>query len=119
MGPLTIVLLFPLGNFASGIYQVGKPICIQTLVSESSIEAFRRAVLHRLSRLDVNQLYVTLFAPAQEVSAGQLRPVVATNGLRSAALFDDLLQRAGDALAGETRIDFERRALPRASIHDC
>ena len=99
MGPLAIVLLFPLRNLTLGVRQVRKPVCVQALLSEPSIKALRMAVLDRLSGLDVDELYVALFAPAQEVSAGEFRPVVATNRLWSAALFEKLLQRAGHPLA--------------------
>src|SRR5579863_9286572 len=65
--PLFVVLISPARDLVPRVGQVTKPAGIQALVSQSCIEAFHVAVLHRSPRLHVNQLDLPLLVPAQEM----------------------------------------------------
>jgi len=58
-----------------------------------TVKALHMAVLHGPPWLDMDQSNLPLFAPAQKVPAGQLRPIVATNRFRLSPTFDHSLQR--------------------------
>src|SRR6266852_125789 len=87
-----------------GIGQVTKPAGVQTLISQPPIEAFHVAVLHRSSRLNVDQLDLPLLAPAQEMPRGELRSVVTANRFWQPSLFDRLFQGAAHSRTRQTRI---------------
>src|SRR5690348_7758220 len=59
-----------------------------------------------------------LDGPSQEVTAGQLRPVVAANRLRHTAFGDDRLQHPGHPSRGEAGVHLQRQALAGVRIHD-
>jgi len=77
-----------------------KPVGVQALVSQSSVEALYAPVLHGPARLNVPQLNPPFLAPAQEMAAGELRTVVAAQALRQPALLNDPLQHACHPSAG-------------------
>jgi hypothetical protein len=74
--PLAVVFVLPLCDLASGIGQVSEPSSIQAFVSKSSVEAFDMTVLCGLAKLNVDELNLSLFAPAQEMATREFRLVV-------------------------------------------
>jgi hypothetical protein len=94
VGPFAIVLISPRGDLRLGIDHVAKLVRIQTFIPQPTVEAFHMTVLHGPPWLDMDQLDLPLFAPAQKMSTGQLRPVVTTNRFRFSPTFDHRLQRA-------------------------
>ena len=70
VGSLAVIFLPPTRDLLPGIGQVPKPAGVQTLIPQPPTKTFHVAVLHRPSRLNVNQLDLPLFAPAQEMPRG-------------------------------------------------
>ena len=62
----------PIASSRTSVGRTGcsKPAGVQTLISQSSIEAFHVTVLHRPSRLNVDQQDLAFLAPAQEMARG-------------------------------------------------
>ncbi len=65
--------------------QVPKPVLVQTLILESSIEAFDKAVLSWLSRLYKLQFHTVSIGPLVQSLTGLLRPLIRSGSLRIAA----------------------------------
>src|SRR6185295_13244768 len=101
-----IVFLSPCRDLHPSIGQIVKQVGVQTLIAQPAVETLHVAVLHRPSRLNMNQLDLPLFAPAQEMPTGQLGPVVATNSLRVSSTVDDRFQSARHSTARQTCVHF-------------
>jgi hypothetical protein len=69
--------------------QVLKPLCVQALVSESTMKALHVRILDWLTRLDVYQFNALIDAPGKEVTRSQLAAVV----LCSAIIMSESLMR--------------------------
>src|SRR5450759_3585433 len=59
-----------------------KPMRVEALEAELSVEAFDEGILIRLAGLDEAQLDSALLGPGQERPARELRPVVRVDGFR-------------------------------------
>ena len=99
-----------------GVKQILKPAYPQTLFAQPTMEALDVRILSGLARLDMDQLDLPLNPPCQEMTAGQLRPVVVANRSWFSSRFDDLVRHACHAPAGEACIHFQRETLSCISI---
>jgi len=61
MRAFPVILLPPGFQRRSDIVEGAEPACVQALVAESAMEAFDMPVLHRPSRLDMDQGSLPLF----------------------------------------------------------
>lgn len=75
MGALIVIVGCPSRDHDTGMGQIAEHGFIQQLVSHAAIDAFEKAVLHRLSRRDAAPCDLVLGTPAQDRVAGQLRPI--------------------------------------------
>src|SRR5215213_7035953 len=103
-------------NDAPGLSQAGEPARVEAFLAEAAVEALDRAVLHRLARVDEEQLHAVLVSPAIEVAAAKFRPVVDRQHVRVAAFGADLVEHANDPGARQRKVDQDRRALARAVV---
>lgn len=83
-----------------------------------SVEAFDKAVLHRLFRRDVVPVDPGALTPAEDRHRGQLRPLVVDDHLRLAAEDDQSIEFAGDAVAGDGGVGDEPKAFPAEVVDD-
>ncbi len=96
--------------------QVAEQGLVQKLVAQPAVEAFHKAVLHRLSGGDVVPFDLLLRAPLQDRVRGQLRPVVADDHPWPAAAFDQSRQFPDNTAARDGPVRDCRKALPRDVI---
>ena len=75
-------------------------------------------VLGRFAGLDVDELDLPFFAPAQKMATGKFRPVVAPDAVWNAAAFHDLFERPRDALAGQPGVYFQGQTFARKGVDD-
>jgi hypothetical protein len=71
---------------------------VQQLVAQAPVEALPEAVLHRLARRDVVPGDAAFLLPAQDRHRGQLGAIVAHHHGRPAALSDQPIQLASNAM---------------------
>ena len=69
---------------------------IQQLVAQATIEAFDKAVLHRLARRDEVPVHGDGIGPSQNGVAGKFRAVVSHSHLPPTALGDQSIEFAGN-----------------------
>jgi hypothetical protein len=112
-----IELVAPGSNLASCMPQVSKPLWIQALVSQSSVETFHMRILNGLSWLNMDQFNPLLHSPGQEMTGGKFTAVVHADPLRLAAQGNHMVECSDDAPAGETSIHFQGQAFPCESVH--
>jgi hypothetical protein len=91
---------------------------LQAFIAKSTVEAFKMAVLHRLSGLNVIGRYLPFDTPSQEVARGEFRAVVHAQGLRRTTLGDHAVQDTCDPLTRKAAIDFQGQALTGEIIDD-
>ena len=65
---------------------------VETLVTQSAIEAFNKAVLHRLTRCDEVPGHTALPAPFEHDVRGKLRAVVGDDHVGLASQFEGLVE---------------------------
>jgi hypothetical protein len=58
-----IVITVPTGNLSACVLQIDEPVCVQTLISQSSVEGLNMAVLCGLTGLNVPQQNMMFLAP--------------------------------------------------------
>ena len=78
---------------------------------DPGVEAFDRAVLHRLAGIDEEQLDAVLICPVLEIAAGELWAIIDDEDIGIAALAGDVVEHQGDAAPGQRKIDEDRRAF--------
>src|SRR6056297_1412283 len=83
----------------------GEPVQIQAVVPELAVEAFDEGILGRFARLDQVQLDATVSRPEELRLAGELRTVVADEHRRQRTPVGQLVELAGQALAGDREVD--------------
>ena len=76
MRPVRVVMPTPAFNLAPRVKQIAEPAYLQTLFTQTAVEALDVGVLDRLARPDVHQFDPLILTPAQEAAAGELRAVV-------------------------------------------
>lgn len=67
------------------------------MVAEATVEALDGAVLHRLARIDEEQLDAVVVRPALKVAAGELKTVVDDDGIR---ITGDVVEHLDHTAAG-------------------
>ena len=90
----------------------------ESAVPELAVEAFDERILRRLARLDEGQRHVPLTRPEEHGLAGQLRPVIADNRGWQRALLRSLIQKLGQASAGNGRVHQLAVTLSAEIVHD-
>ena len=95
----------PLLDHAPSLEQIPEPMLVQTTVSELAVEALDKRILCRLTGLNEMQFHTSTPRPEKHRLTGQFRSVVADNRLGQAELFGQLIQIAGQALAGDRKVD--------------
>src|SRR4029077_10984387 len=90
--PLAVVFLTPVVEGSPYVIQCAEPTRVQAFIAKTSMEAFDVSVLHRSPRLDVDQVDLAFFCPAQHAPRRALRSIVRAHALRLAALFDQTIQ---------------------------
>lgn len=107
-----VVVVAPCRNQMAGMVQGREQVLVQALVAQASVEAFHKAVLHRLSRRDVMPLDLAIFLPFEHGVRSQLGAVVADHQAGEAAHLGDPVQFTGDAVSRQRRIDDGSQAFP-------
>ena len=87
--PDRVVIMLPVRQNLPRLGNCAEPMLIQALVPHLAVQALGEAVFARFARRDVMPLNPVLRSPLQHRQAGQLRAVVADDGLRTPALLDD------------------------------
>src|SRR5690554_1841218 len=85
MGPVFVIVSSPVTNDFPGMGQIPEPVFVQALVSEAPIEAFDKAILSGLPRLDQLQFHPVVISPLVQRLAGELRSLVCPDSLRVAS----------------------------------
>lgn len=116
VGSEVIVVLSPGFSDAPCFLDAPEPVFIQAFVSEAAVEALAGAVLHGLSGLDEVVPDPALIAPLVEDPAGELRPVVGDDDLRSAPLVDDPVQHPPHPKTRQAGVHLGGQALPGEGI---
>ena len=75
VGPFGVVVRDPGRDQIAGMGEVAEQRLVQELVPHPAVEAFDKAVLHRLARRDVVPFDLVLGAPLQDRVRGQFGPV--------------------------------------------
>src|SRR6202012_2480597 len=87
----------PFFDDLSRLVEIGEQVLVETLVAQTAVEAFDKAVLHRLAGRDVMPFDPELLLPGQDRIRSELGAVVADDHARTAACLDDLAKLAPDA----------------------
>ena len=105
------VVLDPLGgDLPPRLEQIPEPVHAQAFVPQLAVKTLYLPVLHRRARLEVHQIDLPLDAPRQKITAGQFRPVVATNPLRHAALGDEGRHTEAQMIGALKQLEAGRKA---------
>lgn len=90
MRSLGIVHLPPCFDLFSCVSKGSEPVKVQALISELSLEAFDKAILHRFPGIDMdNNKDVMLFCPCKESLCGTFRPIIHNKVLWFSPGFDE------------------------------
>ena len=111
MWPPLVVVVAPVGDDPPCFEQILEPADAKAFLAQFAVKVLHVGVLRGLARLDVNQVDLAIQRPCEETATGQLRAVVTANGLRQAALSDDLIEHARYAQAREARVRSHGKAL--------
>ena len=96
MRAMVIEVVAPYCNQMAGMAQAVEQVFIQALISHPTIEAFDKAVLHRLARGYVVPLDLAIFLPFQDSVRGQLGAIVRDHHAGIAAYLGDTIQLPGN-----------------------
>ena len=92
MGSVVIVVAPPCVDDEFGVAKAVEEMLVETFVTQSAIEAFNKAVLHRLTRCDEVPGHTALLAPFEHDVRGKLRAVVRDDHAGRASELDDLVE---------------------------
>lgn len=95
----------------------GEEMLVQALVPQPPVEAFDKAVLHRLSRCDVVPLDVTILLPLQQRIGGEFGAVVADHQQGIATAFCDGIKLPGNTMTRDRVVDDGRQAFPAEVVN--
>jgi hypothetical protein len=107
-----VIILPPLLQFSPGLPHRGEQPLVEAFIPEPTIEAFDERILRRLSGCVVMPFDVALLRPAQDLHAGEFRPIVADDHMRLAALADQGCQFARYPCTGQRCVGCQRKAPP-------
>jgi len=82
MRPCFVIILSPILNDRSRLFQRYEPVLIQAFITELAVEAFYHRVLGRLAGLDKRQLHARPLRPYRHRLARAFRTVVQNDLLR-------------------------------------
>ena len=108
----------PFFDDPSGLWQADEEMLVETLVTQSAIEALDEAILHWLARGNIVPFNLGLVRPAEDGVGRELGPVIADNHLRLATGGDELIQLTSHANPAQRGVRHERQAFARAVIND-
>jgi hypothetical protein len=106
-----IVISHPRRDLAPGVIKAEEQALVEQLVAHPAVEAFDKAILHRLARRDEMPIHLHLPAPGEHRVAGELRAVVADDQARRAPSFDNGSQLARDATSRDRGVGDRAQAL--------
>lgn len=92
-----VVVCYPGFRKFSHIMQGAEDICIKHSPAVASVEAFDYAVLCRVARLDMGDVYIVPFAPFLERLGYELRSIVASYVLWLSVKLDNLFKQLDDS----------------------
>ena len=92
MGSFGVVVSDPGADQFAGMGQVAEQGLVQKLVAQPAVEAFHKAVLHRLSGGDVVPLDMLVLRPFENGMTCNFCPVVTDDSLGFAASGDDRIK---------------------------
>lgn len=73
-----VIVCHPCFRQFSHIMEGAEDVCIKHRPAVASVEAFDYAVLSRVTRLDIDDVYIVAFAPFLERLGDELRSIVAS-----------------------------------------
>lgn len=91
---------------------------IEALVAQVAIEAFHKAVLHRLAGCDVVPFDVSILTSFQDGRAGHFRAIIGDNRSGGAPSCDDCIQFPAKPSTRQRCIRNQCQALTREIIND-
>ena len=118
MRPDRVVGLPPTLDEHLGLEQGVEHLAIQKFIPQLPVEALHVAVLTRRSWLDVERLHPDPPELLPHLCRGELAAVVAADVVRHTLAHEQVAQPLQDILAGQLPRYVDRRALPRALVHD-
>src|SRR4029077_155057 len=80
MTALFVVFAHPAGDRPPSVGKVDEPVQIEAFLAHSSVEAFHKTVLDRLTPINEVEQDAMLMRPSIEFATGELRTVVANDG---------------------------------------
>src|ERR1044072_3580530 len=98
------------------LVEIGEQVLVEALVSEPTVEALDKAILHRFAWRDVVPFDIAILLPRQDGVRGELGAVVADHHARADSGLDDAIELAYDPWGSERGIDYQAEALPGAVI---
>ena len=107
----------PFFDDPSGLWQADEEMLVETLVTQSAIEALDEAILGRLAGCDVVPFHAPFFLPGQDSACGELGAVVADHHAGCASHLQHLIQFTGHPDAGERGVHDQRHAFPAEVVH--
>lgn len=111
MGAVQVIVVSPVFDNLPRMAVAGEEVLVEAFITQTSIEAFHKAILHRLSRRNVMPLDGVILLPFKDGIRRQLGPVVRDNHAGIASPERDLVQLAADTLAGQRVVDHGCKAL--------
>lgn len=70
VGPDFVIVFAPLVDFISSLFQGTKPMHVQAVLSELTVERFSKRILSRFTGLDKRQRDISLLCPEKRRFAG-------------------------------------------------
>src|SRR5262249_41939793 len=114
---------------AARLGQIGEPVLVETLVSESAVEALNEGVLDRLPRADEVELDAPAVGPGVERPASELKAIVADQRRRERPRREEVVDAGSVASvlptalgckpAGERSHRWRSRSVPRREPSSC
>ena len=118
MWPYFVVVATPHLDDRSRLDAIAKPLRLEALRAKRAVEALVHSVLPWLARLDEGRVDALVVRPAQKRFRDELRPVVAADIARSAALADEAREHVDDAPRANAAGHVDREALARPLVDD-
>ena len=118
MWPMLVVVSAPSGDQDTSLRQARKPVVVQTLIPETTVEALDERVLGGFACLNQLELNAMLAGPLVEGLAGKFRPLISPNSLWVASEASRLIEDACHVMSGNPEVDREIDGLLAEIIDD-